>query len=87
MLWSSKWLLSFSSASKTIRIFSSPLRSTLLAYLILVDLITLKYLVRYRSQEPPLHNFPRSHVVSSVLGPNTLFNPFSSDTVSVLPLL
>jgi len=63
MLWSSKWSLSFSSASKTIRIFSSPLRSTFLVHLILVGLIALKYLVRYTSHEPPpLHNLLRPPV-------------------------
>jgi hypothetical protein len=55
--------------------FSSPLRSTFLTQLFLVDLITLKYLVRYRSHEPPLHNFLRPAVPSSLLGPNTLLNP------------
>jgi hypothetical protein len=63
------------------------LRFTFLAHLILVDLITLKYLVRYRSHEPPLHNFLMPPAPFSRLGPNTVLNPVSSDTVSFLPLL
>jgi len=79
--------------------FSFPLRSTFLAHLILVDLITLKSLARYTIHEPPVHNFLRPPVPSSLLGPNTLLNPVYSEThrhhssltlrhtVTILPLL
>jgi hypothetical protein len=56
------------------------LRSTFLAHLILVDLITLKSLARYTIHEPPVHNFLRPPVPSSLLGPNTLLNPVYSET-------
>ena len=87
MLWSSQWPLSFSSASKTIRIFSfSPaLHIPRPSHTRWFDHPEVFGKV---SEVMNLHYTIFLGLLSlSLLGPNTLLNPVSSDTVSVLPLL
>ena len=65
--------------------FSSPIRSTCPAHLILLDFITRTMLgEEYKSFSSSLCNLLHSPVTSSLLGPNILFNPMFSYTLSLL---
>src|SRR5215510_4829033 len=64
--------------------FSSPIRATCSAHLILLDLTTCTILgEEYRTFSSSLCNFLHSPVTSSVLGPNTLLNTLFSNTLSL----
>jgi len=61
--------------------FLSPKRATCPAYLILLNFITRMLLgEQYRSQSSSLCSFLHSPVISSLLGPDILFNNLFSDT-------